>query len=114
LVLDVQTWLNTPASNFGWMIIGVETGFGTTKRFDSRENFDVSFRPALTVTFTPPCYANCDGSSGNPQLTANDFQCFLNSFAAGETYANCDLSTGTPNLTANDFQCFLNKFAGGC
>ncbi|MBX3375712.1 MAG: hypothetical protein KF678_01760 [Phycisphaeraceae bacterium] len=65
---------------------------------------------------TPPsgCYANCDQSSGSPLLTANDFQCFLNKFAANDTYANCDQSTGTPLLTANDFQCFLNKFAAGC
>jgi hypothetical protein len=61
-----------------------------------------------------PCYANCDGSTGSPVLTANDFQCFLNRFAAGDSYANCDGSSGTPALTANDFQCFLNKFAAGC
>ncbi len=62
----------------------------------------------------PQCYANCDGSSGNPVLTSNDFQCFLNRFAAGESYANCDNSTGSPTLTSNDFQCFLNTFAAGC
>ena len=61
-----------------------------------------------------PCYANCDTSTGSPVLTANDFQCFLNRFAAGQSYANCDQSTGTPNLTANDFQCFLDRFASGC
>ncbi|MBX3375486.1 MAG: CotH kinase family protein [Phycisphaeraceae bacterium] len=69
-------------------------------------------------SFTSPscvtCYANCDGSSGSPILTANDFQCFLNKFAAGDAYANCDQSTGTPALTANDFQCFLNAYAAGC
>ena len=32
-----------------------------------------------------PCYANCDGSTGSPALTANDFQCFVNSYAAGCT-----------------------------
>jgi hypothetical protein len=60
------------------------------------------------------CPANCDGSTGAPVLTANDFQCFLNKFAAGDPSANCDCSSGTPVLTANDFQCFLNKFAAGC
>ncbi|MBX3376522.1 MAG: DVUA0089 family protein [Phycisphaeraceae bacterium] len=60
------------------------------------------------------CYANCDGSTGTPLLTANDFQCFLNKYAANDTYANCDGSTGNPLLTANDFQCFLNKYAAGC
>ncbi len=60
------------------------------------------------------CYANCDGSTTLPVLTANDFQCFLNAYSGGSTYANCDGSTSTPVLTANDFQCFLNAFANGC
>ena len=29
-------------------------------------------------------------------------------------YANCDASTAAPVLNTNDFQCFLNKFAAGC
>ncbi len=62
----------------------------------------------------PKCYANCDGSSGSPALTANDFQCFINKYAANDPYANCDSSTGTPKLTANDFQCFINAYAAGC
>jgi hypothetical protein len=60
------------------------------------------------------CYANCDASTANPILTANDFACFLNKYVAGDAYANCDNSTGTPSLTANDFQCFLNKYVVGC
>ena len=60
------------------------------------------------------CYANCDGSTGSPLLTANDFQCFNNAYAAGSTTANCDNSTGSPLLTANDFQCFINAYAAGC
>jgi hypothetical protein len=61
-----------------------------------------------------PCYANCDGSTAPPILNANDFQCFLNRFAAGDPYANCDGSTTPPVLNANDFQCFLNSYAAGC
>jgi hypothetical protein len=60
------------------------------------------------------CYANCDGSAMPPILNANDFQCFLNRFAAADIYANCDGSTSPPILNANDFQCFLNAFAVGC
>jgi uncharacterized protein YjiK len=70
--------------------------------------------PKLFIFKPPACYPNCDGSTGNPALTSNDFQCFLNKFASSDTYANCDQSTGVPLLTANDFQCFLNKFAAGC
>ncbi len=62
----------------------------------------------------PSCYANCDNSTTPPILTANDFQCFLNAFAANLAYANCDGSTTPPVLTANDFQCFLNAYAAGC
>ncbi len=63
---------------------------------------------------SPACYANCDGSTATPALTANDFQCFINKYAAADPYANCDGSTATPSLTANDFQCFINRYAAGC
>jgi probable HAF family extracellular repeat protein len=63
---------------------------------------------------TQACYANCDASTAPPILNANDFQCFINAFAAGASYANCDGSTAPPILNANDFQCFLNAFAAGC
>jgi hypothetical protein len=69
---------------------------------------------ATSTGCTESCYANCDGSTATPVLTTNDFQCFLNRFAAGEPYANCDGSTNLPVLTANDFQCYLNAFAAGC
>ncbi len=77
----------------------------------------VSLRGVLGVTV--PCYANCDQSTGAPMINANDFQCFLNTYAAGcgdptNCYVNCDGSTIAPILTANDFQCFLNAYAAGC
>jgi hypothetical protein len=60
------------------------------------------------------CYANCDGSTATPVLSANDFVCFLNRYVEGQAYSNCDASTGTPALTANDFVCFLSAYASGC
>jgi hypothetical protein len=60
------------------------------------------------------CYPNCDHSTSSPCLTVQDFGCFLNAFAAGDTYANCDGSTTIPVLTVQDFGCFLNSFAAGC
>jgi photosystem II stability/assembly factor-like uncharacterized protein len=63
---------------------------------------------------SPPCYANCDGSTVAPVLNVLDFNCFLNRFAAGESYANCDGSTIAPVLNVLDFNCFLNAFAAGC
>jgi hypothetical protein len=68
----------------------------------------------VTNSLPTPCFANCDGSTVQPILNANDFQCFLNKFAAGDSYANCDGSTIAPVLNANDFQCYMNAFAAGC
>jgi hypothetical protein len=61
-----------------------------------------------------PCYANCDGSTSQPVLTASDFTCFLSRFRAGDPWADCDQSGGNPALTASDFTCFLNLFRDGC
>jgi hypothetical protein len=60
------------------------------------------------------CYANCDESEGSPTLTPNDFQCFINAFAANSSIANCDGSTVAPTLSPNDFICFLNAYVAGC
>jgi len=69
---------------------------------------------ATTIEGTPACYANCDGSTAAPPITANDFLCFFNRFASGDAYANCDGSSGYPSLTANDFLCFVNACISGC
>ncbi len=53
LIADVQAWLDDPASNFGWIVIGNEAaGFGTAKRLDSRENPDPAARPVLVVSYS--------------------------------------------------------------
>ena len=54
LTADVQSWFNTPASNFGWLIRGTEGGIGTAKRFDTRESTNP---PVLTIAYTPPAGA---------------------------------------------------------
>ncbi len=74
----------------------------------------LSISAGFWIGIPTACYANCDGSTSTPRLTANDFQCFLNEFASGMSNANCDGSTVAPVLTANDFQCFLNAYASGC
>jgi hypothetical protein len=37
MTADVQGWLDAPASNFGWILIGQEANPHTARRFDSRE-----------------------------------------------------------------------------
>ena len=79
---DVQSWLDQPGSNFGWILIGDEASRVTAKRFDSRES-SVSVRPLLTVDFTTggatptptptPPPGTCVGDCGDDgQVTISD------------------------------------------
>ena len=63
MVNDVQMWLDTPLSNFGWLLRGVESLAPTAKRFDTRENINPGVRPALTVF-----YRTSVGMKDDPQL----------------------------------------------
>src|SRR6266850_5606288 len=48
MVADVQSWLDNPASNSGWLVLGDETTIATAKRFDTRES---ASPPMLTIEF---------------------------------------------------------------
>jgi len=76
----------------------------------------INATPITNIWVQPvtPCYANCDGSTDTPALSAQDFSCFLSKFRAGDAYANCDGSTDTPTLSAFDFTCYLTAFRAGC
>jgi hypothetical protein len=49
MVGDVQEWLDNPASNFGWLVLGDESTVATAKRFDTRESANP---PLLTIQYT--------------------------------------------------------------
>jgi hypothetical protein len=50
MVADVQSWLDNPSSNFGWLVLGDESTIATAKRFDSRES---ASPPVLTIQYIP-------------------------------------------------------------
>jgi hypothetical protein len=54
MATDLQGWLATPASNFGWMLKCPESAAGNAKRFSTREEPTVSMRPRLDVTYLAP------------------------------------------------------------
>jgi hypothetical protein len=54
LAADVQSWVITPANNFGWLVIGDEVTPKTVKRYSSRENTDPAQQPQLTITYRGP------------------------------------------------------------
>ena len=53
MVSDVQSWVDAPAGNHGWLLLGDETVLGAAKRFGSRESTFVNERPVLTIEYTP-------------------------------------------------------------
>lgn len=57
LVADVQAWLDAPATNRGWILIGGEDAPSTAKRFSSRESADAASHPQLVVEFERACEA---------------------------------------------------------
>jgi len=52
MVADVQSWLESPGSNFGWILTGNEGQLQSARRFDSRENLEPTFRPMLAIEYT--------------------------------------------------------------
>jgi hypothetical protein len=108
-------WSSAPAgqvariSRFGTVLSGRLNGYAW-----SENTGWINLDTAAEGQYVGFCYPNCDGSTAPPILNINDFQCFLNAFAAGDLYANCDGSTVDPVLNVNDFQCFINQFAAGC
>ena len=62
MVADVQGWLDNPASNFGWLMLGDESTNLTAKRFDTRES---TSPPVLAITYIP---------AGTPTPTATPGQ----------------------------------------
>lgn len=51
---DVQSWMDNPSTNFGWIILGGEGGSFNARRFASFQNPTAADRPTLTLTYSPP------------------------------------------------------------
>jgi len=49
----VQSWVDAPSSNFGWILVGNEAISLTARQFGSRENPAAALRPILTLDVTP-------------------------------------------------------------
>jgi hypothetical protein len=77
MIADVQSWLDSPASNAGWVVIGDESKKLTATRFNSREFSGSGNRhPRLRIEFCPPAsWSNYGtgwpGTFGTPSLTAD-------------------------------------------
>lgn len=54
LASDVQSFLDAPAGNFGWIVIGNEASAGTAKKFATHEFGTAASRPQLTIEYAVP------------------------------------------------------------
>ncbi|MCA9129611.1 MAG: tandem-95 repeat protein [Planctomycetales bacterium] len=52
LVADVQSWLDDPANDFGWLLKSTSEPAGSAKRFASKEHPNQSFRPQLVIEYS--------------------------------------------------------------
>jgi len=53
MIADIQSWLDNPGGNFGWLLRGDESQVSTAKRLYSRTSPDLELRPQLRVTYIP-------------------------------------------------------------
>ena len=94
---------------------GLRDGVNTIEEF-------LEFIPVPRPVIVCCGLADLVGGDGNPpcdgSVDGNDFQAFLNAFAAGEVLADLVGGDGNPpvdgSVDGNDFQAFLNAFAAGC
>jgi spore coat protein A len=87
MVGDVQQWLDQAETNFGWIVIGDESGTKNAKRFNSRENAGGG-RPSLFIVYTP---AESVGSccSGALCQVVTEAECLLHEGEFGGIGTSC-------------------------
>ncbi len=109
---DVQQWLNTPSSNFGWMLRGDELSGSTAARFDSHESATIANRPQLVITYTtpPPCPADFNG---NGVLNADDLADYIAAFFTVPAPLSTDFN-GDGVVNSDDLSDYITAYFNGC
>jgi hypothetical protein len=114
LVADVQSWIDVPGSNFGWAVLGDESGVGNAIRISSREG---SSLPLLAVTFTvPSCGSadfNCDGDVGTDSDIASFFSCLSGECPPSPCTNSADFNGDGDIGTDTDIEAFFRVLSGG-
>ncbi len=69
MLTDVQQWLDSPATNFGWIILGNESAGKTAQRFGGKDAVAPETPPQLTIEYDPPW--TWTGGAGNAAWSAS-------------------------------------------
>lgn len=114
MATDVEGWVNTPSTNFGWLLLGSEGSLGTVARFDTRENANPNLRPFLIVSYTPATMPKGD-ANGDGFLNATDLFHLINAiFAEGPpAVGDADVNANGRVDVADIFYLINHLFAGG-
>ena len=89
MVADVQSWVDAPTQNFGWMLRGDESVERTSKRFDSRQSSNPSTKPQLIIQFTPPS-SNPADINGDGAVNGLDLTVLLGAWGTSAAAADID------------------------
>ena len=108
LVADVQSMLDYPSIDFGWVLIGDEITPFSAKKFGSKDGPDESIYPTLTVEFLP-CPWDC--GDGDGEVGVNDFLALLAQW--GGTGTSCDFGLGEAGVGVEEFLDLLSNW-GAC
>jgi hypothetical protein len=96
MITDVQSWLDNPASNFGWLVLGDESTSPTAKRFDTRES---ASPPVLTIVYTEPTQSPTPTATATATATATSTPTLTPSSTPTATATASHTPTGTPTFT---------------
>ncbi len=97
MITDVQAWVDTPATNNGWIVIGDEAAQKSVRRFGSKEG---SESPVLTVDFTPPA--------------ATSACCFIDGDCTVLTATDCTTQGGTSSANPSCVPNMCPQPVGAC
>ena len=109
LVADVQSWIDDPTSNFGWLIESPSSGSRSARRFETRESTVASWRPKLIVRFELACAADFNQDGG---VDGSDIDAFFAAWEAGSNAADVNQDGGIDGADVGAF--FEVWEAGGC
>ncbi|MDQ3021866.1 MAG: hypothetical protein M3R36_15035 [Bacteroidota bacterium] len=116
MVADAQSWVSDPTGNSGWLLLGDESSGATAKRFDSRQNDSVNFRPFLTVIYDTPnsialnLSAIIEGFWNGSTMVRDTIKAYLHSSVS--PYARVDSAKANFRTNGDGTLCFKNAPTG--
>jgi hypothetical protein len=108
MVADVQSWLDAAGTNFGWILLGNESGTPTAKRLGSRESSVEADRPTLTIEFLPPATVTSTPTS-TPTPTSTTIPTATPTFHVASCPGDCD---GNGKVVVNELVTAVNIALG--